>query len=66
MLRKNYFAAKIISKAFLRKKSYLEKYIAQECDIMGQLNHPNIVKNYKVIKCILILYSAHHFLILIN
>ena len=44
-------AAKAISKASLKKKTYLEKYINQEIEIMNKLNHPNLVRNYLCLKC---------------
>lgn len=38
------YAVKIISKALVKKKPFLQKYIDQEIDIMKKLDHPNIVK----------------------
>jgi hypothetical protein len=35
---------KIISKALVKKKPFLQKYIDQEIDIMKKLDHPGIVK----------------------
>ena len=37
-------AVKVISKAQVRKKPFLQKYIEQEIDIMRKLNHGNIVR----------------------
>lgn len=38
------YAVKIISKALVKKKPFLQKYIDQEIDIMKKLDHPGIVK----------------------
>jgi len=33
-----------MSKAMVKKKPFLQKYIDQEIDIMRKLHHPNIVE----------------------
>lgn len=38
------FAVKVISKAQVKKKPFLQKYIEQEIEIMKKLDHKNIVK----------------------
>jgi len=38
------FAVKVISKAQVKKKPFLQKYIDQEIEIMKKLDHKNIVK----------------------
>lgn len=38
------FAVKVISKAQIKKKPFLQKYIDQEIEIMKKLDHKNIVK----------------------
>jgi serine/threonine protein kinase len=37
------YAVKVIAKAQVKKKPFLQKYIEQEIDIMKKLNHKNIV-----------------------
>lgn len=37
------FAVKVIAKAQIKKKPFLQKYIDQEIDIMKKLTHKNIV-----------------------
>ncbi len=38
------FAVKVITKALVKKKPFLQKYIDQEIEIMKKLEHKNIVK----------------------
>lgn len=38
------FAIKVIAKAQIKKKPFLQKYIEQEIEIMKKLNHNNIVR----------------------
>ena len=44
------YAVKVINKAMVKKKPFLQKYIDQEIQIMGKLAHNNIVQQKDTFK----------------